>query len=155
MGLSGDVFLLFLLYVITWAVNDVPSLQEYVDPDNAKQRPIMIHRAIFGSLERFFGILVENYAGRLALLLAFKRRIMLWEAGASVGLQYKKYAVGGWGFCCQSKDELCWEAGAFVGIQGKNFAGRLAPVLAPRAVKVIVWPFAKVRIPNAVSLFRS
>jgi hypothetical protein len=39
------------------------GLQEYVDADNVKQQPIMIHRAIFGSLERFFGILIENYAG--------------------------------------------------------------------------------------------
>eukprot|EP00884_Botryococcus_braunii_P000602 jgi/Botrbrau1/10542/Bobra.7_1s0020.1 len=43
---------------------------EYVDADNVKQRPIMIHRAIFGSLERFFGILVENYAGAFPLWLA-------------------------------------------------------------------------------------
>ena len=39
----------------------------YVDRDNVKQRPIMIHRAIFGSLERFFGILTENYAGEFPL----------------------------------------------------------------------------------------
>jgi threonyl-tRNA synthetase len=43
----------------------------YTDADNATtQRPIMIHRAIFGSLERFFGILVENYAGAFPLWLA-------------------------------------------------------------------------------------
>jgi threonyl-tRNA synthetase len=42
----------------------------YVDRENAKQRPIMIHRAIFGSLERFFGILTENYAGEFPLWLA-------------------------------------------------------------------------------------
>ena len=41
----------------------------YVDRENAKQRPIMIHRAIFGSLERFFGILTENYAGEFPLWL--------------------------------------------------------------------------------------
>ena len=41
----------------------------YVDRDNVKQRPIMIHRAIFGSLERFFGILTENYAGEFPLWL--------------------------------------------------------------------------------------
>jgi threonyl-tRNA synthetase len=35
----------------------------YVAADGSRQRPIMIHRAIFGSLERFFGVLVENYAG--------------------------------------------------------------------------------------------
>ena len=43
---------------------------QYVSPDSSRQRPIMIHRAIFGSLERFFGILVENYAGDFPLWLA-------------------------------------------------------------------------------------
>ncbi|WP_416671357.1 threonine--tRNA ligase [Egbenema bharatensis] len=43
---------------------------EYVAADGSRQRPIMIHRAIFGSLERFFGILVENYAGNFPLWLA-------------------------------------------------------------------------------------
>eukprot|EP00775_Hariotina_reticulata_P010606 gene10606-10764_t len=42
----------------------------YIDASGAKQRPIMIHRAIFGSMERFFGILVENYAGAFPLWLA-------------------------------------------------------------------------------------
>ena len=42
----------------------------YVDTDASRQQPIMIHRAIFGSLERFFGILVENYAGAFPLWLA-------------------------------------------------------------------------------------
>lgn len=43
---------------------------EYVAADGSRQRPIMIHRAIFGSLERFFGILTENYAGDFPLWLA-------------------------------------------------------------------------------------
>jgi threonyl-tRNA synthetase len=43
---------------------------EYVDQDSSRQRPIMIHRAIFGSLERFFGILIENYAGDFPLWMA-------------------------------------------------------------------------------------
>jgi len=43
---------------------------EYVESDASRQRPIMIHRAIFGSLERFFGILVENYAGAFPFWLA-------------------------------------------------------------------------------------
>ena len=43
---------------------------EYIASDGTKQRPIMIHRAIFGSVERFFGILVENYAGEFPLWLA-------------------------------------------------------------------------------------
>eukprot|EP00877_Chromochloris_zofingiensis_P001617 jgi/Chrzof1/11456/Cz05g37090.t1 len=42
----------------------------YIDAANARQRPIMIHRAIFGSLERFFGILVENYAGAFPFWMA-------------------------------------------------------------------------------------
>ncbi len=37
----------------------------YVDKDGSKQNPVMIHRAFFGSLERFIGILIENYSGRL------------------------------------------------------------------------------------------
>jgi len=36
---------------------------EYVGTDNERHRPIMIHRALFGSIERFFGILLEHYAG--------------------------------------------------------------------------------------------
>ncbi len=43
---------------------------EYIAPDGSRQRPIMVHRAIFGSLERFFGILIENYAGDFPLWLA-------------------------------------------------------------------------------------
>jgi len=42
----------------------------YIDAENTKQRPIMIHRAIFGSLERFFGIVTENCAGAFPLWLA-------------------------------------------------------------------------------------
>jgi len=42
----------------------------YIDQNNEKQRPIMIHRAIFGSLERFFGILTENYAGAFPVWIA-------------------------------------------------------------------------------------
>jgi threonyl-tRNA synthetase len=43
---------------------------DYVAQDSSRQRPIMIHRAIFGSLERFFGILIENYAGDFPIWLA-------------------------------------------------------------------------------------
>ena len=43
---------------------------EYVAADGTRQRPIMIHRAIFGSLERFFGIMTENYAGDYPFWLA-------------------------------------------------------------------------------------
>jgi len=42
----------------------------YVGEDGQKHRPIMFHRAIFGSYERFIGILIEHYAGRFPLWLA-------------------------------------------------------------------------------------
>jgi threonyl-tRNA synthetase len=43
---------------------------EYIGADNERHRPIMIHRALFGSVERFFGILVEHYAGAFPTWLA-------------------------------------------------------------------------------------
>lgn len=43
---------------------------EYVAEDNSRQRPVMLHRAIVGSMERFIGILIENYAGAMPLWLA-------------------------------------------------------------------------------------
>ena len=43
---------------------------EYVGEDGLKHRPIMIHRAIFGSIERFIGILIEHFAGKFPLWLA-------------------------------------------------------------------------------------
>ncbi|MDP3936307.1 MAG: threonine--tRNA ligase, partial [Alphaproteobacteria bacterium] len=42
----------------------------YIGSDGEKHRPVMLHRAILGSIERFFGILIENYAGKLPLWLA-------------------------------------------------------------------------------------
>jgi len=43
---------------------------EYVAEDNSRQRPVMLHRAVLGSLERFIGILIENHAGNFPLWLA-------------------------------------------------------------------------------------
>ena len=43
---------------------------EYVGEDGSKHRPVMMHRAILGSFERFIGILIENYSGKLPLWLA-------------------------------------------------------------------------------------
>ncbi|HBD89649.1 MAG: threonine--tRNA ligase [Rhodobacteraceae bacterium GWE1_64_9] len=43
---------------------------EYVGEDGAKHRPVMLHRAVLGSFERFIGILIENYAGKLPFWLA-------------------------------------------------------------------------------------
>ena len=62
----------------TWQVGTIQSdrvLPErldasYVGEDGEKHRPVMLHRAIFGSYERFIGILIEHYAGKLPLWLA-------------------------------------------------------------------------------------
>jgi len=49
----------------------------YIAEDNSKKTPVMIHRAILGSLERFIGILIENYAGSLPLWLAPVQAVVL------------------------------------------------------------------------------
>ncbi|MCH9732693.1 MAG: threonine--tRNA ligase [Actinomycetia bacterium] len=43
---------------------------EYTSPDGTRQRPVLIHRALFGSIERFFGVLTEHYAGAFPAWLA-------------------------------------------------------------------------------------
>ena len=50
---------------------------EYVADDNTKKYPVMLHRAILGSLERFIGILIEHYAGALPLWLAPVQAVVL------------------------------------------------------------------------------
>jgi threonyl-tRNA synthetase len=49
----------------------------YTGRDNERHRPIMIHRVIYGSIERFFGILVEHFAGRFPLWLAPVQAVLL------------------------------------------------------------------------------
>jgi threonyl-tRNA synthetase len=49
----------------------------YTGADNAEHRPVMIHRAVLGSFERFIGILLEHYAGELPLWLAPVQAIVL------------------------------------------------------------------------------
>ena len=51
---------------------NLPELfqMEYIGEDNKPHRPLMIHRALFGSMERFFGVLIEHYAGAFPLWLA-------------------------------------------------------------------------------------
>ena len=50
---------------------------EYVAEDNSRQVPVMLHRAILGSLERFIGILIENYAGSFPLWLSPEQVVVL------------------------------------------------------------------------------
>jgi len=49
----------------------------YVDKDGTKKVPVMLHRALFGSLERFIGIIIENYAGKLPFWLAPTQAVVL------------------------------------------------------------------------------
>ena len=50
---------------------------EYVAEDNSRQVPVMLHRAVLGSLERFIGILIENHAGALPLWLSPEQVVVL------------------------------------------------------------------------------
>ncbi len=60
----------------------------YTGADNAEHRPVMIHRALLGSFERFIGILIEHYAGELPLWLAPVQAIVL-----SVSERFNEYAA--------------------------------------------------------------
>ena len=59
----------------------------YVASDGSKKIPVMLHRALFGSLERFIGILIEHYAGKLPLWLAPKQVVVL-----PIAPEFDKYA---------------------------------------------------------------
>jgi threonyl-tRNA synthetase len=58
---------------------NLPQLfsMEYVDRDNTRSRPFMVHRALLGSLERFFGVLIEHYAGAFPVWVAPVQAIVL------------------------------------------------------------------------------
>ncbi|OQA33222.1 MAG: Threonine--tRNA ligase [Betaproteobacteria bacterium ADurb.Bin341] len=60
----------------------------YVAPDNTHKRPVMLHRALFGSLERFTGILIEHYAGALPLWLSPVQAVVL-----SISEKHAEYAA--------------------------------------------------------------
>jgi threonyl-tRNA synthetase len=50
---------------------------QYIDEHSQKRTPVMLHRAIFGSLERFFGILLEHHAGKLPTWLSPEQAVVL------------------------------------------------------------------------------
>lgn len=60
---------------------------EYIGPDNQKHHPVMLHRAVLGSLERFMGILIENFAGAFPAWLHFEQ-----AAVVPVGTDFNEYA---------------------------------------------------------------
>ena len=78
----------------------------YIDHKGKKQRPIMIHRALLGSIERFIGVLLEHYAGALPLWLA---PVQTWLI--PVSSRHEKYAkevtqeLNAAGARCELKDE--------------------------------------------------
>ncbi|WP_114129717.1 threonine--tRNA ligase [Aurantimicrobium sp. MWH-Uga1] len=59
---------------------------EYTGSDGNRHRPVMIHRALFGSIERFFGVLTEHYAGAFPLWLAPVQAV-----GIAVAEEYEEY----------------------------------------------------------------
>ena len=59
----------------------------FVDKDGSKKTPVMLHRALFGSLERFIGILIENYAGKLPFWLNPTQVVVL-----PISEEHNKYA---------------------------------------------------------------
>jgi threonyl-tRNA synthetase len=50
---------------------------EYVSEDGSRKQPIMVHRALYGSIERFFGVLIEHYAGAFPVWLAPVQAVMI------------------------------------------------------------------------------
>ncbi len=68
---------------------------EYIDSDGNKQTPVMIHRVVYGSIERFFGIITEHFAGAFPLWLAPQQVIILpvtdraQEYAESIKLQFE------------------------------------------------------------------
>src|SRR5213595_1804998 len=62
---------LWQLGTVQWDFNLPERFElEYIGEDNKPNRPVMVHRALFGSIERFFGVLIEHYAGAFPLWLA-------------------------------------------------------------------------------------
>jgi threonyl-tRNA synthetase len=62
---------LWQLGTVQWDSNLPERFElEYIGEDNKPHRPVMVHRALFGSIERFFGVLIEHYAGAFPLWLA-------------------------------------------------------------------------------------
>ena len=67
---------------------------KYTGADNAEHRPVVIHRAIFGSFERFIAILIEHYAGAFPLWLAPVQVIVLPIADRHVAVRRQRQRSG-------------------------------------------------------------
>ena len=60
----------------------------YIDKDGAKKIPVMLHRALFGSLERFIGILIENYAGKFPFWISPLQTVVI-----PISEEFNDYAI--------------------------------------------------------------
>ena len=60
----------------------------YIDKDGTKKVPVMLHRALFGSLERFIGILIENYAGKFPFWISPLQTVVI-----PISEDFEDYAV--------------------------------------------------------------
>ena len=60
----------------------------YVDKDGSKKIPVMLHRALFGSLERFIGILIEHYAGKFPFWISPLQTVVI-----PVSDEFNDYAI--------------------------------------------------------------
>jgi len=79
----------------------------YIAPDGSKKVPVMLHRALFGSLERFIGILIEHYAGKFPLWLAPLQAVVL-----PIASEFDNYA--------KNIFEQCMKAGINTEVDLKN-----------------------------------
>lgn len=78
---------------------------EYVDSEGSRKRPVMIHRALYGSIERFFGILIEHFAGKFPLWMSPRqvRIIPVADRHLEYGFALSKQLVAA-GFHCAVDD---------------------------------------------------
>ena len=70
----------------------------YVDRDGSKKIPVMLHRALFGSLERFIGILIENYAGKFPFWISPLQTVVI-----PISDEFDDYAIK-----VSQKNKKCW-----------------------------------------------
>ena len=71
MKIEDAIGRLWQLGTVQWDFNLPDRFElEYIGEDNKPHRPVMVHRALFGSIERFFGVLIEHYAGAFPMWIA-------------------------------------------------------------------------------------
>ena len=79
---------------------------EYIAEDGKKHQPLMVHRALYGSVERFFGILIEHYAGAFPVWLAPVQAVVLPITDRHAGVRAKGgRSVEGRRICASNVDD--------------------------------------------------